>query len=56
MAAFGIFGLLQIHGFLNWVRSQLSAESYRRFFNFTIIAIASVLGLGLAVATGLYEG
>jgi len=51
MAAFGVFGLLQIHGFLNWVRSQMTVESFNRFFRLSIFAIVGVLGLGLGAAT-----
>jgi len=51
MAAFGVFGLLQIHGFLNWVQSQLSTASYLKFRRYSILAIGGVLGLGFTVAT-----
>jgi len=51
MAAFGVFGLLQIHGFLNWVRSQMTVESFSRFFRLSIITIVGILGLALGAAT-----
>jgi len=51
MAAFGVFGLLQIHGFLNWVRSQLTTESYHKFWRFSIFGIAGILGVGFLAAT-----
>lgn len=51
MAAFGVFGLLQIHGFLNWVQSQLSSASYLKFRRYSILAIGGVLALGFTVAT-----
>ncbi len=51
MAAFGVFGLLQIHGFLNYIKSQLRPESYNKFFNYSVAGIIAVLSLGFAAAT-----
>jgi dolichyl-diphosphooligosaccharide--protein glycosyltransferase len=54
MAAFGIFGLLQLMGALNWIRSLLSADSYRRFFRTAILSgvVLFVLAFGIGTATG----
>lgn len=51
MAALGVFGLLQLHNGLNYVKSLLSAESYKRFFRISIISIASLLALAFVTAT-----
>lgn len=54
MAAMGIFVLLQIYHFVNWIRSQLDPQLFRRFLRLTLstvlIVAATVLALG--VATG----
>jgi len=54
MAAFGMFGLLQIYAFLNWVKSHLSKESYDRFFNVGIVSLLAffVVSFTAATATG----
>jgi dolichyl-diphosphooligosaccharide--protein glycosyltransferase len=54
MAALGVFGLLQIHGFLNWVRSLLSVESYNRFWRHSILTIlvTGILAFSVATYTG----
>jgi len=51
MAALGVFGLLQIQSFLNWVRSQMSPESFSKFFRLSIITIIGFLAISLGVAT-----
>jgi len=54
MAAFGVFGLLQIHSFINWARGQLSPKAFAQFFRISITAFATLVGLALAIglATG----
>lgn len=54
MAALGVFGVLQLHAALHWVRAHLSADSYTKFFrgSIVIVAAASALVLVLATATG----
>src|SRR5690606_7157238 len=52
MAALGIFGLLQIHGGLNWFRSKLTEESYKKFFKISILFVLSSLAVALAVGFG----
>jgi dolichyl-diphosphooligosaccharide--protein glycosyltransferase len=54
MAALGIFGLLQIHGFLNWVRSLMCPESYNRFFKISIITMGSLFLLTFSI--GIFTG
>eukprot|EP00027_Filamoeba_sp_ATCC50430_P007582 CAMPEP_0168559388 /NCGR_PEP_ID=MMETSP0413-20121227/10497_1 /TAXON_ID=136452 /ORGANISM="Filamoeba nolandi, Strain NC-AS-23-1" /LENGTH=700 /DNA_ID=CAMNT_0008590613 /DNA_START=1 /DNA_END=2103 /DNA_ORIENTATION=+ len=51
MAALGVFGLLQIHAFLDYVRSLLTPESYRRMFRLALITVGGGLALALAAAT-----
>jgi len=51
MAALGVFGLLQIHAFLDYVRSLLTPESYKRMFRLALITIGGALSLALAAAT-----
>jgi len=51
MAALGVFGLMQLHAGLNWIRSLLSPDSYKRFFRFALISIGALLGTAFAAAT-----
>jgi len=51
MAALGVFGLLQLHCFINWLRSFLPPESFRVVFRLAIIAGGAVLGFGIVVGT-----
>lgn len=54
MAALGVFGLLQLHCFVNYLRSLLPPESFRVIFKAAIFAGASILTV--AVAIGTYTG
>jgi len=51
MAAFGMFGLIQIYAFLNWVNSHLSAESYNKFFNYGVASLLGFLAVSFTAAT-----
>eukprot|EP01116_Phalansterium_solitarium_P018505 TRINITY_DN4918_c0_g1_i1.p1 TRINITY_DN4918_c0_g1~~TRINITY_DN4918_c0_g1_i1.p1 ORF type:complete len:703 (-),score=173.10 TRINITY_DN4918_c0_g1_i1:149-2257(-) len=51
MSAFGVFGLLQLHGALNWMRAHLSPDSYRKFFQLSLLLISAAGAVALAVAT-----
>jgi len=51
MAAFGMFGLVQLHGGLNWIRSHLTPETYSRFFRTGLIILGSSVSVALAAAT-----
>jgi len=51
MAAMGVFGLLQIHCFINWLRSFLRPESFKVVFKVAVIFAATILGLAAFVGT-----
>lgn len=54
MAALGVFGLCQIHAFIDYVRSRLSKEQFDILFRFLVL-VAGVLSLaafGIATALG----
>jgi len=51
MAAMGVFGLLQLYCFLNWVRSLLPAELFSRFFRLSVFAAGGALAVGVIVGT-----
>lgn len=42
MLAFGVFGLVQLHALVDYVRSKLSKEQFEVLFKSLVIAIASV--------------
>lgn len=54
MAALGVFGLLQIYVFVNWVRTLVTPEAFRAVFRLAVIVSGAVLGVG--VALGLITG
>jgi hypothetical protein len=52
--ALGVFGLCQIHAFVDYVRSRLSKEQFDILFRFVVL-VAGVIGLaafGIATALG----
>ncbi|XP_074656165.1 dolichyl-diphosphooligosaccharide--protein glycosyltransferase subunit STT3A-like [Tubulanus polymorphus] len=49
MAAFGVFGLCQIHAFVDYLRSRLSAEQFETLFR----SVALVLGISATTVGGL---
>jgi len=51
MAALGVFGLLQIHCFINWLRSFLRPEAFKLVFKIAVIGAGSVLLLGAVIGT-----
>lgn len=54
MAAFGVFGLCQIHAFVDYVRSKLSTQQFQLLFRSLLLAVG-VVGFGaagVATATG----
>jgi len=51
MAAFGMFGLIQLHAGLNWIKSHMSPQSFQRFFRLSVISLVTVLAVALAGAT-----
>jgi len=54
MGAFGVFGLCQIHAFVDYVRSRLNKEQFDLLFRavFSTVAIAGVLVLVVLTALG----
>jgi dolichyl-diphosphooligosaccharide--protein glycosyltransferase len=54
MAALGVFGLLQLHCFINWLRSFLPPDSFRVIFRAAILSGGAILTL--AVVIGTYTG
>lgn len=54
MAALGVFGLLQLYCFINWLRSFLPPDSFRVIFRTAILTGGALLAL--AVAVGTYTG
>lgn len=54
MAALGVFGLLQLHCFINYLRSLLPPDSFRVIFRAAILAGAGLLTA--AVVVGTYTG
>ncbi|XP_069106727.1 dolichyl-diphosphooligosaccharide--protein glycosyltransferase subunit STT3A isoform X2 [Argopecten irradians] len=54
MAAFGVFGLCQIHAFVDYIRSKLTSEQFNTLFR-SIILLVGILGTtaaAIATATG----
>ncbi|KAK2175857.1 hypothetical protein NP493_702g03053 [Ridgeia piscesae] len=54
MAALGVFGLCQIHAFIDYVRSKLTREQFSLLFR-AVILVASIASLalgGIAMASG----
>jgi dolichyl-diphosphooligosaccharide--protein glycosyltransferase len=53
LASMGIFGLLQIYAFVNWLRSMLSAKDIKVLFRFVLFLVVGLIGLiVLLVMTG----
>lgn len=54
MAALGVFGLCQIHAFVDYVRSKLSKQQYDTLFNSLVLLTGAVTlaAAGVATATG----
>jgi len=54
MAALGVFGLCQIHAFVDYVRSKLTKEQFDTLFR-SLVLLTGIIGLGaagVATATG----
>eukprot|EP00742_Colponemidia_sp_Colp-10_P002221 GILJ01002375.1.p1 GENE.GILJ01002375.1~~GILJ01002375.1.p1 ORF type:complete len:708 (+),score=115.24 GILJ01002375.1:49-2172(+) len=54
MAAFGVFGLLQLYAGIYWLKSILNPELFSKLFRtlFVTVAVGVVVGLAAAMATG----
>eukprot|EP00026_Physarum_polycephalum_P003887 Phypoly_transcript_03903.p1 GENE.Phypoly_transcript_03903~~Phypoly_transcript_03903.p1 ORF type:complete len:723 (+),score=111.26 Phypoly_transcript_03903:65-2170(+) len=51
MAAFGVFGLLQLVGAFNWVRGHMSQEAFYTFARTSILSIIGIVAVGATIAT-----
>jgi dolichyl-diphosphooligosaccharide--protein glycosyltransferase len=51
MAAFGVFGLLQLVAFFSYIRNLLSPETFNRFIRLAVISLGSLVVLALTAAT-----
>lgn len=51
MAALGVFGLCQIHAFVDYVRSKLSAEQFNLLFRSIVLLVGIVGTVAAAIAT-----
>jgi dolichyl-diphosphooligosaccharide--protein glycosyltransferase len=49
----GIFGLLQVIAFMNYLRGKLQADQFKYLFTIIIIVIAIISFIGLVVLTSL---
>lgn len=54
MGALGVFGLLQVVNFINWVRSHLDKKSFERLSRFiiTVVVMAGAAAFAIAWITG----
>ncbi|CAG5126051.1 unnamed protein product [Candidula unifasciata] len=53
MAALGVFGLCQIHAFVDFLRSKMSTEHFNILFRSLVLLVGSVVFAAAAVATAL---
>jgi len=51
MLALGVFGLCQIHSFIEYLRANMTSENFNILFKSLVIIIASIIGVGLGVLT-----
>ena len=51
MLALGVFGLCQIHAFVDYLRANMTRDNFNLLFKSLVIGIASIICLGLAVLT-----
>ena len=47
----GVFGLCQIHSFIDYLRANMTRDNFNQLFKTLTILVASIIGLGLAVLT-----
>ena len=54
LQALGVFGLCQIHAFVDYVRSRLSREQFDVLFRFVVLVagVISLAAFGVATALG----
>ena len=53
LQALGVFGLCQMHTFVDYVRSKLTGEQFNLLFKSIILLFGSVGTLAVAIATAL---
>jgi dolichyl-diphosphooligosaccharide--protein glycosyltransferase len=46
-----VFGLCQIHSFIDYLRANLSRENFNSLFKTLATIVAGIVGIGLAVLT-----
>jgi dolichyl-diphosphooligosaccharide--protein glycosyltransferase len=51
MLALGVFGLCQMYTFIEYLRANMSPDSFNILFKSIVIIISSIIGLGLGVLT-----
>ena len=51
MLALGVFGLCQIHAFVDYLKANMTKDNFNMLFKSLVIGIASIISLGLAVLT-----
>ena len=51
MLALGVFGLCQIHAFVDYLRANMTRDNFNILFKSLVIGIASIISIGLAVLT-----
>eukprot|EP01094_Clydonella_sp_ATCC50884_P024657 TRINITY_DN6252_c2_g1_i1.p1 TRINITY_DN6252_c2_g1~~TRINITY_DN6252_c2_g1_i1.p1 ORF type:complete len:691 (-),score=297.73 TRINITY_DN6252_c2_g1_i1:387-2459(-) len=51
MAAFGMFGVLQLYAVVEWVRSLLARDTFERVFRLVLVSALSVFAVVFAVGT-----
>ena len=51
--ALGVFGLCQIHSFIDYVRSKLTKEQFEILFKFLVLVSGAVALLAFGVATAM---
>lgn len=51
MLALGVFGLCQIHSFVDYLRANLTKDNFNVLFKSLVIGIAGIISVGLAVLT-----
>lgn len=53
MAALGVFGLCQIHGFVDYLRSKMTKDNFNLLFKSLVLLVGGVLFGAYAIATAL---
>lgn len=51
MLALGVFGLCQIHAFVDYLRANMTKDNFNILFKSLVIGIVSIISIGLAVLT-----